>query len=129
VNLCLDTGHISYCHGNNIEIIQGFPERINYVHLTQVDPAVRRRVEAEKLSMAEAAPLGVMVEPPYGEPAMPALLDALAALDKDLFCVIEQDPYPVAPDVPLPIAARSAGYYAGCGLGPVRRWPHRDQPA
>jgi inosose dehydratase len=129
VNLCLDTGHISYCHGNNIEIIQRFPERINYVHLKQVDPDVRRRVEAEKLSMAEAVPLGVMVEPPYGEPAMPPLLDALAALDKDLFCVIEQDLYPVAPDVPLPIAARSAGYYAGCGLGPVRRWPHRDQPA
>ena len=25
---------------------------------------------------------------------------------------------------PLPIAARTAGYLAGCGLGPARRWPH-----
>jgi hypothetical protein len=25
---------------------------------------------------------------------------------------------------PLPIAARTAGHFAGCGLGPVRRWPY-----
>ena len=124
VNLCLDTGHIAYCHGDNVDIVRKFPDRIHYVHLKQVDPDVRRRVEVEKLSMAEAVPLGVMVEPPYGEPAMPPLLDALAGLDRDLFCVVEQDLYPVAPDVPLPIAARTAGYFAGCGLGPVHRWPY-----
>jgi inosose dehydratase len=38
--------------------------------------------------------------------------------------VIEQDLYPVAPDVPLPIAARTAGYFAACGVGPTRRWPY-----
>ena len=37
VNLCLDTGHISYCDGDNIAIVQRFPERIRYVHLKQVD--------------------------------------------------------------------------------------------
>ena len=55
---------------------------------------------------------------------MPPLLDALAELDRDLFCVIEQDLYPVEPDVPLPIAARTAGYFVACGLGPIRRWPY-----
>ena len=69
VNLCLDTGHISYCDGNNIEIIERFPERITYVHLKQVEPEVRERVRREKLSLAEAVPLGVMCEPPFGEPA------------------------------------------------------------
>lgn len=126
VNLCLDTGHISYCHGDNLAIIERFGERVRYVHLKQVDPAVRDRVRAEKLSLAEAVPLGVMVEPPYGEPAMPPLLDALERLDADLFTVVEQDLYPVEPHVPLPIAARTAGYLAGCGLGPVRRWPYRS---
>jgi len=124
VNLCLDTGHISYCDGDNVAIVRAFPERIRYVHLKQVDPAVRARVRAEKLSLAEAVPLGVMVEPPYGDPAMPPLLEALAALDVDLFTVVEQDLYPVEAHVPLPIAARTAGYFAGCGLGPVRRWPY-----
>ena len=124
VNLCLDTGHISYCDGDNIALIQRFPERIRYVHLKQVDPAVRRRVHEENLSLAEAVPLGVMCEPPYGVPEMPPLLDALAALDADLFTVVEQDLYPVEPHIPLPIGARTAGYFAGCGLGPVRRWPY-----
>jgi inosose dehydratase len=124
VNLCLDTGHISYCDGDNIQIVERFPERITYVHLKQVDPAVRARVLAEKLPLSEAVKLGVMCEPPYGEPDMPPLLATLARLDRDIFTVVEQDLYPVEPDIPLPIGARTAGYYAGCGLRPVRRWPY-----
>jgi inosose dehydratase len=124
VNLCLDTGHVSYCDGNNVEIVQRFPERITYVHLKQVDPVVRERVRVENLPLSEAVKLGVMVEPPYGEPPMPPLLDALAQLQRDVYCVIEQDLYPVAPDIPLPIAARTAGYFVSCGLGPTRRWPY-----
>lgn len=124
VNLCLDTGHVAYCEGDNLEIIRKFPERVTYVHLKSVDPAVRARALAEKLPLSEAVKLGVMCEPAWGEPAMPPLLDGLAALDRDIFCVIEQDLYPVEPHIPLPIGARTAGYYAGCGLGPVRRWPY-----
>ena len=126
VNLCLDTGHISYCDGDNVEIIRGFPDRIDYVHLKQVDPEVRERVRAQNLPLSDAVKLGAMVEPPYGVPDMPSLLDALAQLDKDVFTVIEQDLYPVEPDIPLPIAARTAGYFVACGLGPVRRWPYNS---
>ncbi|MDF3051439.1 MAG: IolE protein, partial [Pseudonocardia sp.] len=97
---------------------------ITYVHLKQVDPEIRERVRREKLSLAEAVPLGVMCEPPFGEPDYPPLLAALAALDRDIYTVIEQDLYPVEPHVPLPIQARAAGYMRSCGLGPVRRWPY-----
>ncbi len=38
VNLCLDTGHISYCGGDNVAIIERAPDRIGYLHLKQVDP-------------------------------------------------------------------------------------------
>ena len=124
VNLCLDTGHVAYCAGDNLEIIRQAPERITYVHLKFVDPAVRARVQAEGLSLAEAVPLGVMVEPPYGEPAVPPLLDALSGLDREIFTVLEQDLYPVAPELPYGIQARAAGYLTGCGLGPFRRWPY-----
>ncbi|WP_214371256.1 TIM barrel protein [Pseudonocardia sp. H11422] len=124
VNLCLDTGHISYCGGDNIAIVRRFPDRIGYVHLKQVDPGVLKRVREENLSFADAVRLGSMVEPPYGIPEMPPLLDALGGLGADLFAIVEQDLYPVAPDVPFPIGARTAGYFAGCGVGPVRRWPY-----
>ncbi len=124
VNLCLDTGHVSYCDGDNIAIIEKHPERITYVHLKSVDTEVRARVRAEGISLAEAVKLGVMCEPPYGEPDMPPLLASLGQLDREIYTVIEQDLYPVEPHIPMPIGARTAGYYVGCGLGPVKRWPY-----
>ena len=124
VNLCLDTGHVAYCGGDNLQIIEHFPERITYLHIKLVDPKIRERVQAEGLSLAEAVPLGIMVEPPYGEPDVPSLLNALAALDRDMFAVIEQDLYPIPSHFPLAIQARAAGYFTALGLGPVRRWPY-----
>ncbi|MPZ63681.1 MAG: TIM barrel protein [Propionibacteriales bacterium] len=121
VSLCLDTGHISYCGGDNLELIRKYPERIGYVHLKQVDPAIVRRVEEEKLCFAEAVRLGAMIEPPDGEPAMEPVLHALSGLDADLFAIVEQDLYPCEPDVPLPIATRTGRYFGQCGLGPIRR--------
>ena len=121
VSLCLDTGHISYCDGDNLEIIRRFPTRIGYVHLKQVDPAVVRRVREERLSFADAVKLGAMVEPPGGIPAMEPLLAELGTLDVDLFAIVEQDLYPCEPDYPLPVATRTREYLNGCGLGPAPR--------
>jgi inosose dehydratase len=120
VNLCLDTGHISYCHGDNLELIRRYPERIGYVHLKQVDPDVLARVDRERLAFAQAVKLGAMTEPPNGVPAMEPLVEALAALDVDLFAIVEQDLYPCAGDVPLPIATRTREYLGRCGLAAGR---------
>ena len=107
VNLCLDTGHISYCGGDNIAIIERAPERIGYLHLKQVDPVVRAKVEAEDLPFGEAVKLGAMTEPPLGIPDMPPLLAAIEKLGIDVFAIVEQDMYPCAVDAPLPIAQRT----------------------
>ena len=48
VNLCLDTGHVSYCDGDNIEIIERFPERITYVHLKRSTRRCAQRVPARR---------------------------------------------------------------------------------
>ena len=58
-----------------------------------------------------------MCEPPLGEPDMPDVLAALGALDRDLYCMVEQDLYPCEPDVPYPIAQRTLEYFKTCGLG------------
>ena len=116
VTLCLDTGHISYCDGDNLKLIQDHPDRIGYVHLKQVDPQVMEKVRAEEIGFGEAVKLGAMCEPPNGIPAMPPILDALADLDHvDLFAIVEQDLYPCAPEVPLPIATRTLDYLRSCG--------------
>jgi len=120
VNLCLDTGHISYCGGDNIAIIERAPERIGYLHLKQVDPVVRAKVEAEDLPFGEAVRLGAMTEPPLGIPDMPPLLAAVERLGVDVFAIVEQDMYPCAVDAPLPIAQRTRKYLGSCGIPSVR---------
>jgi inosose dehydratase len=115
VTLCLDTGHIAYCGGDSLKIIQDFPERIGYVHLKQIDPAVVEKVHAEGIGFGEAVKLGAMCEPPLGEPPMPPILEALAGLDAEIFAIVEQDMYPCEPDRPLPIASRTLSYLQSCG--------------
>lgn len=116
VKLCLDTGHISYCGGDNLKLITDHPDRIGYVHLKQVDPTVLGKVQAGGLGFGEAVKLGAMCEPPLGIPDMPPILEALAALDHvELFAIVEQDLYPCAPEVPLPIATRTLDYLRSCG--------------
>ncbi len=116
VQLCLDTGHVAYCGADNLKLIADYPDRIQYVHLKQVDRAIRARVTEEKLGFPPAVRLGVMVEPPLGDPDMPSLLAALGALDRDLYCIVEQDMYPCDWDKPLPIAIRTQQYFKACGL-------------
>lgn len=120
VNLCLDTGHIAYVGSDNLAIIAAHPGRIGYLHLKQVDPVVLERVRAEDLSFADAVIAGAMVEPPRGVPAYPPLLEAVAALGKDVFAIVEQDMYPCAPDAPLPVARRTSRYLGSCGVAAVR---------
>jgi inosose dehydratase len=101
-----DTGpqHVSTC--------------LDVAHLKQASPAVAAQVDAEHLSFAEAGRRGAMVEPPHGIPAMPPVLAALGELDRELFAIVEQDLYPCAPDVPLPIATRTRQYFNSLGVGP-----------
>jgi len=117
VSLCLDTGHIAYYDGDNVELIRKYPDRIGYLHMKQADPAVLKEVRAEGLAFAEAVRRGVMCEPPGGVPEVRPVLDALDDLDVELFMIVEQDLYPCALDVPLPIAIRTRSYLQRCGVG------------
>jgi inosose dehydratase len=116
VPLCLDTGHVSYYKGDNLDLIRRYPERIGYLHLKQVDPAVVDRVLAEDITWPDAVQLGAMIEPPLGVPDYPPLLQAVEDLGLDVFAIVEHDLYPCGPDVPLPIAQRTHRYIRGCGL-------------
>ncbi|MFF3642472.1 sugar phosphate isomerase/epimerase family protein [Streptomyces sp. NPDC002564] len=115
VSLCLDTGHYAYCGGDSVKLIETYGERIGYLHLKQVDPAVLAQVRAEELPFGPAVGRGVMCEPPAGEPALEPVLAAAQKLGVDLFAIVEQDMYPCAPDRPLPIARRTRSFLRSCG--------------
>jgi inosose dehydratase len=121
VSLCLDTGHIEYCSGDNREIVNRHPERISYIHLKQVNPAVAAKARAEHVGFYEAVQRGAMVEPPLGAPAMAPLLDDLAALGRDLRLIIEQDMYPAPVGSAKAIATRTREYFETLGLPPAER--------
>jgi inosose dehydratase len=56
-----------------------------------------------------------MVEPPAGLPDLREVIEAVEGLDRPIFGIVEQDMYPVAFDVPLPIAKRTRKYLLSCG--------------
>ncbi|MEB8337378.1 sugar phosphate isomerase/epimerase family protein [Streptomyces endophyticus] len=116
VSLCLDTGHYAYCGGDSVKLIETYGERIGYLHLKQVDPAVLAEVHEQGTPFGPAVAQGVMVEPPRGVPELEPVLAAAGRLDIDLFAIVEQDMYPCEPDRPLPIADRTRRYLRSCGV-------------
>jgi inosose dehydratase len=133
VSLCLDTGHLAYRRADVPGLIRKYPDRVGYVHIKQMDPGIAARAAAEDLAFGQAVAMGASVEPPAGRPDIPAVMDALAELDAELFVVVEQDMYPVAFDVPLPIAQRTRAYLNSVGLhsraGAVQPEEKPDDPA
>jgi inosose dehydratase len=117
VNLCLDTGHLAYRRADSVELIRRYPERIGYVHIKQMDPALVARAERDDLAFGQAVALGASCEPPQGLPDVPSVVAALSELDADVFVVVEQDMYPVDFDVPAPVAARTRDYLRAAGVG------------
>jgi inosose dehydratase len=117
VNLCLDTGHIVYGGGDPLELVRQYPDRVTYVHIKAFDPELTRRAHEEDWPFGEAVARGAAVTPPAGEPDMRELVAALAALDKDLYVICEQDLYPADPAFPLPNAIATREFLADCGLG------------
>lgn len=106
-NLCLDTGHFAYYGGDSLALIRSQPTRIGYLHLKQVDHRLLFDVLKNDVPFATAVGQGIMTEPPNGIPDLAPIIEAVAAIDPDIFAIVEQDMYPVDPDVPLPIAIRT----------------------
>ena len=117
VSLCLDTGHLAYRHADNVAIIARHPERIGYVHIKQMDPAIVAIADRDGLAFGQAVAMGASCEPPGGEPAVEEVVKALLELDRDLFVVVEQDMYPADFDKPKPIAQRTYHYLRSVGVG------------
>src|SRR4029077_4205227 len=117
VNLCLDTGHLAYRHADNVALINRYPDRIGYVHIKQMDPAIVAQADREGLAFGQAVAMGASCEPPAGEPVVEDVAKALRELGQDLFVVVEQDMYPTDFDQPKPIAQRTYTYLRGVGIG------------
>ena len=116
VGLCLDTGHIEYCGGDSAEIIRRYPERVEYIHFKQVDPAKMSVVKDKDLGFYDAVQMGAICTPPAGVPTAESITREMWRLDPEIFVIVEQDMFPCHPDAPFPIALRTASYLRGAYL-------------
>jgi inosose dehydratase len=112
-SLCLDTGHFAYYGGDNLRLIETHPERIGYLHLKQIDPELIWEVLKNDVPFADAAP-DIMVEPPRGIPDLAPIIEAVAAIDPDIFAIVEQDMPGCDLGRPLPVARRTREHIFGC---------------
>jgi len=117
VNLCLDTGHITYGGGDPVEILRKYPDRCTYVHIKAFDPELVRLAHEQDWPFGQVVARGGSVTPPAGAPDMRVLIEALTELDKELYVILEQDLYPADPTFPLPNAIATRKFFAECGLG------------
>jgi inosose dehydratase len=117
VSIVLDTGHHSYCGGDVIAFMRKHHTRIPYLHLKNVDKALRTQVAAENIPFAKAVGMGMFVEPSKGVVDFTQFRELLADIDYKGFGIVEQDMFPAPFDKPLPIAKRTRAYLRDIGLG------------
>ncbi len=117
VALCIDTGHHAYRGGDPVSFVKKHHRRIPYLHLKSVDPAMQRKVEAEKIPFAIAVGQDMFCEPARGAVDFSKLRDMLQAINFTGWGIVEQDMYPAPFDKPLPIARRTRAYLREMGLG------------
>ena len=117
VNLCLDTGHLAYTRADNVAIIRGYPDRIGYVHIKQMDPAIVERAERDDLAFGQAVAMGASCEPPAGLPDIPSVVEALKRARRGALRRRRAGHVPRATfDKPEPIARRTRDYLRGVGV-------------
>ncbi|WP_455854771.1 sugar phosphate isomerase/epimerase family protein [Ensifer canadensis] len=107
VGLCLDTGHHAYWKADPTDFLVRHRDRINAIHLKNVDGAYRERVLAEGIHSDRAFEEGIMTDLDRGVVDIAAFVDALRQTGYDGPLVVEQDLARGHPDTPETIAERN----------------------
>lgn len=101
VSLCLDTGHLHFAGGDNLEFIERYSERIKHVHLKNIRQKVMDRALKENMSFKEAILAGVFTVPGDRDGCLDfgCILQALANKGFSGWLVVEaeQDPAKAPP--------------------------------
>lgn len=118
VGLCLDTGHHAYWRADPLAFFERHKDRINAIHLKNVDGAVLDRVHNENIHSDKAFEIGVMTDLDRGAVDIAPFMRALVASGYDGPLVVEQDLAPAHSDTPEMIARRNFAFVSRL-LGPA----------
>jgi inosose dehydratase len=110
IDLCFDTGHHAFWGQDPLAYMHKVWGRIAYMHLKNVDAAVRQRVLDRQLSIEASYGAGVMAPLPDGAVDIQAIMRFLEAKGFDGPVVVEQDVAENASETPLQLARRNLEY-------------------
>lgn len=113
IDLCFDTGHHAFWDQDPLAYMEKVFPRIAYMHLKNVDPAVRARVLASEISIAASYGAGIMCPLPDGAVDIQAVMRLLADRGFAGPVVVEQDVAADAAETPLQLASRNFAYMNG----------------
>ncbi len=123
LDLCFDTGHHVYCNGgvepkdkSALDFIMKYPEKMAYLHFKNMDGAVKKRVNEEKLSGHQAFDLDVMCNLDEG---VIDFIELKAVLDKINFKgigIIEQDMPTATTEQCFKVAKHNINYLKTIGM-------------
>lgn len=112
--LCLDTGHAAYAGLDPVELYRRYADRVPYLHLKDVDPAVHARVS--ELDFWQAISAGVFCTLGAGVVDFPALAAALGERGFDGWATVEQDRDAASDGDPVAELIASRRFLASTGL-------------
>ena len=110
IDLCFDTGHHAFWNQDPVAYMAKVWGRIAYIHLKNVDAAIRRRVLARTLSIEDSYAAGVMAPLPDGAVDIRAVMRFLEEKGYDGPVVVEQDIAENATETPLQLARRNLAF-------------------
>ncbi len=113
IDLCFDTGHHAFWDQDALAYMARTFPRIAYMHLKNVDPAVRARVLSGALPVAASYAEGVMCPLPDGVVDIQAVMKFLTDHAFAGPIVVEQDIAANAAETPMQLAARNLAYMNG----------------
>ena len=121
VDLTLDTGHLLIAGGDPVDAVERWGDRINHLHLKDVDRVELRRVLAAGGGMAEVWMSGAFVAFGQGDLELERVMSAMDERDFDGWIVVEQDVLN-APDVAIDAFRRARSADQHTNREALRAW-------
>jgi inosose dehydratase len=116
LGICLDTGHSTFAGFDPVDFYRRHADRVTYLHLKDVDPAVKAHVIDNRVGFYDAWALGLICNLGQGEVDFPALRAALAETGFSGWVTVEQERDPRDADAALRDARVNLDFLASIGL-------------
>ncbi|MCB1502599.1 MAG: TIM barrel protein [Bauldia sp.] len=91
LKIAFDTGHHSYAGFDPVAFMRRHIDRISYVHLKDIDPAVKARVVADRVGFYDACGQGIFCNLGKGDVDFVAVRQVLLDNGFEGWCTVEQD--------------------------------------